>query len=248
MHWYETPFGIGQTETEPMNLHVFSAGRDPQFNALCIDRRRLAALAKEALQIVNNAFIAQNMPQYWRPTHTNHPVSKWCSEGNGNVAYALDYAALLIGVMRVLNWDTAGLIEAHGAMDRACRAMDENAFVTTPFVNCARHKSLGLDYTDLPVHLAYRHYMVQRWLGDIKGGFIPRWAGPVPTWIAQINPQLHEYLVMAAKTPTGTRPTPSLAMFYCPIKGQPITPPPRLAEHTPVKRRVIPRTEQTNDL
>ena len=39
---------------------------------------------------------------------------------------------------------------------------------STPFVNCARNKNLGIDFTHLEVHLAYRSYLVARWRSQMR--------------------------------------------------------------------------------
>jgi len=54
--------------------------------------------------------------------------------------------------------------------------------ILSPFANCARNKSLGIDFTTITnVHDAYKNYLCERWKNDKltpvwKGGAIdPKW-------------------------------------------------------------------------
>ena len=218
-----------------MNVHFFADSAE--INARFIDKRRISALAKEALQLVNNGLYWRKLPTFWAVTHLHHPASLWTADSPGNVAYLLDYADQLIHQARRLNWETSGLERGLlAAADIWLKLGPNSSIPMTQPANCARHMGLGLDYTHLPIHAAYKHYMCQRWLGDIKGGFMPRWVDEVPTFIESINPRLHDYLIAVAKTPLGTKPAPDPRMFTCPVLGQPVTPP-----HIPEAERVVVR-------
>jgi hypothetical protein len=59
------------------------------------------------------------------------------------------------------------------------------------FRNCAANSTLGLDYKRLPVHVAYRQYLIARWSLEIrdfvrnKGSVYPRWTDRgMPEWAA----------------------------------------------------------------
>lgn len=234
-----------------MNIHTFI---NPQahamgwrqravVNASFIDKRRLAALCKEAIQLVNNHLHANGHETFWQVTHTQHPCSIWAARQPENVVYLLQYACTLLDQMQELDWDTDSMKRALEKAEEYARfagiAEPDDDYLPTP-PNCARNAGLGLDYTthDLSIDNAYRYYMTQRWLGDIKGHFMPRWVDTVPRWLEEINPKLYTYLCDNQSGPLKCPPHDP-AMYFCPILGQPIAPHPDNQAAPVIRRRII---------
>lgn len=225
-----------------MNIHFLAA--TPEETARDIDNARLTALNKEALQLINNAFCAFGAPSFWSPTHQHHPCSIWACESWQNVAYLVRYATVLLAERHSAGYNSD---ETSRILPIVYQTFDNHAPLLLPAgtnpPNCARSLDLGLDYSSISGHVtAYRYYMTQRWLLDAKKGRKPRWRNAhVPEWLAETNPEFHEFLVTHRSDPLPASRTshPYLPprMFYCAwLKNSPITPPKTQSAPTPVRR------------
>lgn len=245
---YDTP------NCEEITVNIHWLGTTTLQTAFDIDNRRLTALNKEALQLVNNAYIEWGWPKFWFPTHENHPCSRWACLDIKNVSSLLRYAYDLLAEREKANYETTETALVIEVAMQTYREATNRYFGPNDFtepVNCARHAGLGLDYTDVPdIISAYRHYMVQRWLIDLKGGFKPRWRDAhVPFWIETINKPLFDWLILRRYDPL-LHPTAGIGqlpheLFFCPLKGQPV-PPPRRLNTQPVYARLQVPTQPPN--
>ena len=96
------------------------------------------------------------------PSHPNHPCSKWVLESRANYLWLLDHAYALYDRFVRNSGKSHGCGSVLPLLDYYARFIPEGH--QTPFPNCARNLSKGLDFTDIEdVHLAYRTYLEARW-------------------------------------------------------------------------------------
>lgn len=111
----------------------------------------------------------------YKSTHVSHPCSIWLRQSWGNYLWLANYWTELSKL-----WPSHMSYAKN--IDYVRRVMDnvDIAQPMTPFANCARSKDLGLDFTHLPVHDAYRQYHCARWDMDKRK---PTWKrGTKPDW------------------------------------------------------------------
>lgn len=172
-----------------MNILLYSSS--PQECARALDDARLRKLQVETAQMLSTAVHASGIDK-WRhlvmkPAYPHHPVTKFVSSS----VEAFCWTEILFREMvdeSVYRFGKSfiGSIELQKVFKSARCALLYGGAVSgfegkgLNFVNCARNKELGLDFTDLPVHDAYRLYSNMRWLLDKKP---PVWTGrEAPYW------------------------------------------------------------------
>lgn len=153
-------------------MNIFAAYADPIKSAVILDDQRLIKMTLESCQMLASAAASQSMwvEGFPKPSHLNHPATKWVRERRDNFEWLLTYTKAL-DAERKRRW---GHDRSHVTLESCiknkihlvARALKRGS---TPFVNCARNKELGIDYTDIEdTHLAYRLYLADRWLLQAK--------------------------------------------------------------------------------
>jgi len=160
-----------------MNIHFFHS--DPVVNARYLDDRRRNKMILENLQMMATALHVRGIDDQFKPltnsgkvyrkTHENHPSNKWCRESRSNLLWLCDYTEALYD-----RYKRSGG-KAYLSVPFNLQRVREGALKLpekglTKFVNCARSKDLGIDYTDVEdIFSAYQNYMADRWeLDTIK--------------------------------------------------------------------------------
>ena len=113
------------------------------------------------------AAVAHNLwtASYPKPSHLNHPATKWVRERRDNFEWLIDHAKAL-DRERQRRWTSrADHVTLKSCIDNKIHLVGKVLTKgSTPFVNCARNIELGIDYTHLEdTHLAYRLYLSDRW-------------------------------------------------------------------------------------
>lgn len=175
-------------------MNIFAVSPNPRICARALDDKRLRKMLLETAQllctVLNEA--AGNSFAPYRSTHAGHPAVKWASaKGSSNFfwlmrlgeAYAKEcehrfgkrYAAT-----DVVEWVRAYYDLTFQAVEIRDKITLEDPDEPIDFFNGARHQGLGIDFTHLPVHKAYRKYLNERWPGDKRK---PVWTRRrPPTW------------------------------------------------------------------
>lgn len=161
-----------------MNIFVFD--KDPHKSAIWLDDVRQNKMILETAQLLSTA-IHQNSDSdvdgIYRPTHKHHPCTKWVAKSRANFSWALDYLKEL-GKVRNNNHKSLSLLSCFEIYKRSGIFPIETP---TPFANCARNQSQGVDFTDVEDTCeAYKKYIVERWKRDTikvswKYGEKPKW-------------------------------------------------------------------------
>lgn len=148
-------------------MNIFATYPCPERSAWALDDQRVVKMILESCQILST--VAHHYGQwtsgYPRPTHHNHPCVLWTAVARSNFDWLLDHCwALDIERRRRYH---------HNNVHRTLQACADHhiqhvrrfiPYGSTPHVNCARNRELGIDFTHVPdTHLAYRKYLNARW-------------------------------------------------------------------------------------
>lgn len=154
-----------------MNIHFFHS--DPVINATFLDDIRARKMILENLQMMSSALHKNGIDDQFKPltkqgspfrvTHINHPSTIWASSSRANLLWLCDYTEALYERYRRSGGTAYKNVPDNLQRVRygALRISEERL---TEFVNCARSKDLGIDYTHVSdIHKAYFGYMNDRW-------------------------------------------------------------------------------------
>lgn len=165
-------------------MNIFASDQSPVTSAEVLDDVRLRKMVLETAQMLCTALRIRHgyddVP--YKNAHPNHPLSKWLLQSNGNIFWLFHHGvALHQEYKHRFGKDHASGLVILSLSHIIGDLQDEEL---QPFVNCARNKSLGIDYTDIAdVHEAYRLYLSDRWLTDKRD---PKWTKrDMPTWAAE---------------------------------------------------------------
>lgn len=153
-------------------MNVFATYDSPWACAEALDDKRVVKMTLETTQLLCTALHAYGKKVPYKPTHLKHPITLWALQ-EPSMAWLIQHGYALCheythrygkqhACQKVLE-----RIERHVPR---CR-------ITRHFVNAARHRSLELDFTHLPVHEAYRAYLSARWISDKRK---PIWTNREP--------------------------------------------------------------------
>lgn len=147
-------------------MNIFAFDPSPWQSALWLDDVRKNKMILETTQLLSTA-IRKLDPftelDVYQPTHRFHPCTKWVADSRGNFKWTLKYVKAL-GEQRDKPHVSLRLLPLfEGYVDTGFFYLEGQ----TPFANCARNVSQGLDFTDEQcVHTAYKKYINERWKKD----------------------------------------------------------------------------------
>lgn len=152
-------------------MNIFATSTCPIESARNLDNVRRNKMLLETCQLLSNAINLHGGKGPYRSTHVNHPASVWARQTKGNYRWLIEHAKEL----SKLYTNKTGKI--HKCSEVLDKLIDGISFIPegsrTPFVNCARNKDKGIDYTDqTDVIIAYQLYLNDRWDTDTR----------MPTW------------------------------------------------------------------
>jgi len=154
-------------------VNVFATSSCPVKSAAYLDDQRVVKMAMESCQMLSTVAAAHGLwrPGFAQPTHPLHPCVLWTAAGRDNWDWLYDHMWEL-DLERRRRWNR---VNVHRMVDAAHVAglvtvRKHLQYGGTPFVNAARNDELGLDFTHLPVHQAYRAYLRARWRLQARTG------------------------------------------------------------------------------
>lgn len=157
-------------------MNIFATSKDPILSAICLDDKRLVKMCLETAQIVSTSLhlTGRGADRLYRPTHIRHPCVIWAiQDAHLNWLMQHFYGLLLEYTFRYHKVHASKFI-----FDVVCELPLKLETCEIDFVNCARNSAHNLDFTHLPVHVAYRHYLQARWATDKR----------LPTWTYRNKP------------------------------------------------------------
>jgi hypothetical protein len=153
-------------------MNIFAVSSDPEKCARALDDSRLGKMILETAQVlctvVNLEAGSQVAP--YKNAHVHHPAVIWARGKKRNwswlwrlgIAYGMEYIHRF-GKKHASSLVIEGL--SFKWADRVKRRSTPRSFY-----NGARHKGLGIDYTGIETHMAYKQYLIDRWQlqGNVK--------------------------------------------------------------------------------
>lgn len=152
-------------------MNIFATSDCPYSSAAYLDDKRVVKMILESAQMLSTAInlcAGSNVAPY-KSTHINHPCNIWTRENLSNFNWLVSHMDGLYQQYKM----RYGKKHKSGELLTELRELGEkyipNIGSRTPFVNCARNKSQGVDFTHIgDVHEAYRKYLCKRMENDIK--------------------------------------------------------------------------------
>lgn len=153
-------------------MNIFVTDPCPKKSAKYLDNKRVVKMVLECAQLMSTALHEYKARSPYKPTHRNHPCTKWVIESRENYKWVLDH---FIALTEEYTKRYGKIHKCAGYMSMFISGMDKLPNKPrTPFVNCARNKSLGIDYTEENnVYTAYQLYLNDRWDND---KLEPKWS------------------------------------------------------------------------
>jgi hypothetical protein len=162
-------------------MNIFFTHKDPEICAKYLDDKRVVKMILESAQMLCTA--ANELSGYhlapYKSTHKNHPSNVWARTSLENFMWLHKHATALSTEYThrygKVHKSLGVLTELLELLPQFQHKFPERGL--TQFVNCARNKSLGLDYTnEADIHHAYRMYLNDRWETDKR---IPTFYGRI---------------------------------------------------------------------
>lgn len=159
-------------------MNLFASHRNPRLAAEALDDLRVTKMTLETAQMICTVLHhhgERDLP--YKPTHQNHPVTKWVIESDSNLYWLLMHHKALA---REFNMRTGNTHKSWQDVGKRYHDIIPKQPAPKTFQNSAARSSLGLDFTWVEdVQRAYRMYLRARWRLSK-----PLWTdrGP-PTWL-----------------------------------------------------------------
>ena len=157
-------------------MNIFVTDPNPRIAAKNLDDKRVIKMVLETAQILSTAVTINGGRGIYKPTHKFHPCVQWAAKNHRNWMWLFNHFICLhnefIELTGKKHKSFITLIQ-EGLVVEASRVIPKSDS-TTPFVNCAANKSLGISYTDQrDVYIAYQLYLNDRWETDKRK---PTWS------------------------------------------------------------------------
>lgn len=147
-------------------MNVFATYSDPVKSARSLDDQRVVKMTTESYQMLSTALRLKGYSSKLlnEITHPGHPCCVWVRERRENFEWLYEHM-LALDDERMQRWgrDKHSLSVQKALKFKVIKYAREFPRGWTEWSNSARHRKLGLDFTHLPVHQAYRQYLIARW-------------------------------------------------------------------------------------
>lgn len=163
-------------------MNIFAYDPCPYKSALWLDDVRKNKMIVETAQLLStamNVLDPTHNHHVYKTSYLNHPCAVWARQSAANFTWLVAYMEHLVA-QRGKPHKSSELLPAFKSF-RTSGMFPEAGL--TPFANCARNQSLGIDYSFVDnVHAAYRLYSRERWSNDTikltwNNGKRPFWFG-----------------------------------------------------------------------
>ena len=149
-------------------MNIFAISRSVKRCARTLDDKRLNKMILEAAQVICTVLNLEADEQVtpYKNSHVGNACTLWAARDRENLYWlynlGIAYGEEIIhrfGRKHACHLLLEGLTFKFPEFDQCSGDPDS-------FHNGARHQGLGLDFTHLPVHRAYKTYLAARWPGD----------------------------------------------------------------------------------
>lgn len=194
-------------------MNLFATYADPVLSAQSLDDKRLNKITTESAQIICTVLHEdgiKNLP--FKPTHRSHPAVIWAAETESNLYWVTQYHNALVSEWMYRRGKSHG-----SSMPEKLYAHVKSKKSPKSFYRGARNKARELDFLWIEdTHLAYRMYLVSRWLNDTH---LPKWTKrKPPNWYSDFA--FHDFdnamlMINRAKTLIGSKKGGIIACPRC---------------------------------
>lgn len=157
-------------------MNIFVTDPCPFISARYLDDKRVIKMILESAQMLSTAIWECGGTGFYRPTHKNHPCSKWARETRSNYQWLVNHFRFLMEEYSRRYGKFHKCAEYLDSIISGLRYIPEGEL--TPFPNCTKFK-------DIPdVHRAYRECLLDKWQNDKRP---PKWTNTnPPIWAKQL--------------------------------------------------------------
>lgn len=184
-------------------MNIFATDKCPVQSARALDNRRVVKMILESAQLMINVGYEYKVQRNripkasvglpYKPTHVNHPCSKWVKESKENFQWLYEhYMALLVEYEAQYN-KKHRLLESSHLIRSYSELIERQSF--TSFANCSLFKE------EQDVYLAYKLTMEEKWSKEIelwktmgaqgRSSYKPQWRNnTIPQWVKILSEEL----------------------------------------------------------
>jgi len=159
-------------------MNIFSSDSSPWLSAQALDDKRVRKMLLETAQILCTVLNSRGHQTPYKNSHAGNAITLWAAADDRNLYWLLQH-----GVALSLEYDYRWPDRTHksqAVIEQIIPLIKRKRRDPDHFVNRASHSKLGLDFTHLPTHQAYRQYLSARWKGDKRA---PIWTKRgAPSW------------------------------------------------------------------
>jgi len=160
-------------------MNIFVTNECPVKSAQNLDDKRVVKMVLETAQLLSTALRfyvgdseADSLNLY-KTTHLNHPCNIWVRKNRSNFLWVVKHFEALCEEYSKRYGRTHACQSKLETFKDKLRVIPLGELL--PFANCARNKSLGLDFTEYSdIEYAYQLYLAHRWDTDKRE---PTWYG-----------------------------------------------------------------------
>ena len=156
-------------------MNLFITSKCPKECAKFLDDKRVIKMCLETAQLLSTALRSHGYEGegVYKPTHINHPCTKWVAATRMNYLWTVQHLQALCGEY------TKRYGKVHKCDGMIIKFLSMAKLIPfgaqTPFVNCAANASLGISYKSMAdTTRAYQLYLNDRWEHDKR---TPTWNG-----------------------------------------------------------------------
>lgn len=155
-------------------MNIFVTDRDPYLAAQALDNRRLVKMVLETAQILSTVMWDTDDWGPYRPTHRNHPCTRWAGESLSNYAWLLEHFAALCTEYTHRYGRVHASTKLYPIFSRYLDDRDTDTYWTDV------HEFTFHDGSREHIIPRYRAYMARKWRAD---GDAAQWKNrEQPTW------------------------------------------------------------------
>lgn len=145
-------------------MNIFATSNCPVLSAKFLDSKRVIKMILESAQMLSTALHLAGVAAPYRKTHENHPCTIWVRRSRSNYMWLVRHFQALCNRYNLATGKTHSCYQhLQFFINSAIHLVDGEL---TEFANCARNKSLGVDFSHLPVNEAYVQYLIARFNTD----------------------------------------------------------------------------------
>lgn len=150
-------------------MNIFVSSNDPIESAIVLDDLRLRKMILESVQILSTVISTRGGIAAYKPTHKNHPCTKWVNESRTNFMWLCKHTKALS------NEYTKRFNKVHKSsllindLENQNHLIPDNGIL--PFVNCTNFKEVK------EITQAYRLALNDKWKNDKRP---PKWTNSSP--------------------------------------------------------------------